>query len=156
MAPAPSRDCLAARDALSARLDGEEPGLGEDELAAHVARCAACRGFAAAIGPLARRLRLAAAVPEPGLVTVVVQRLEAERRARRRNALLRAAAVALALAAVPVGTIAVSQHPVVHPTHAPSPCTAHLARPRPRRWTERDRSSRALAHAPQLEGRRRK
>src|SRR5262245_13996926 len=43
--------CEPFRDALSARLDREDPGMAEDVIDAHLAGCADCRAwFAAAVG----------------------------------------------------------------------------------------------------------
>jgi len=45
-------DCSSFRDAISARLDGEEAGLRDEAVDAHLAHCADCRGWAAAAGAL--------------------------------------------------------------------------------------------------------
>jgi predicted anti-sigma-YlaC factor YlaD len=45
-------DCSSFRDAISARLDGEEAGLPDEGVDAHLAHCADCRGWAAAAGAL--------------------------------------------------------------------------------------------------------
>lgn len=41
--------CRRWRDAISARADGEDPGLDPRLVATHLARCADCRAFAAAV-----------------------------------------------------------------------------------------------------------
>jgi predicted anti-sigma-YlaC factor YlaD len=45
-------DCSSFRDAISARLDGEETGLPDDVVDAHLAHCADCRAWGAAAGAL--------------------------------------------------------------------------------------------------------
>lgn len=50
--------CDRVVEGISAHVDGEDPGIDEDELAEHVARCASCRAFAQRAPELARRLRL--------------------------------------------------------------------------------------------------
>src|SRR5215510_2747766 len=45
--------CNRYREALSARLDGEDPGMPQSVIAAHVAGCSDCRAWAAAAGALA-------------------------------------------------------------------------------------------------------
>ena len=46
--------CEQWQDAVSARLDGEDPGIPAGALDAHLATCARCRNFAARIDPLDR------------------------------------------------------------------------------------------------------
>jgi predicted anti-sigma-YlaC factor YlaD len=38
--------CMQIHQAISARLDGEDPGLDEPTVYAHLAGCADCRAFA--------------------------------------------------------------------------------------------------------------
>jgi predicted anti-sigma-YlaC factor YlaD len=59
-------DCDRWRDAISARLDGEDPGIDAALVDAHLERCAACRAFAssAAAARPAQRIGLAAEVPD--------------------------------------------------------------------------------------------
>ena len=45
-------DCSSFRDAISARLDGEEAGLPGEALDAHLATCADCRAWVSAAGAL--------------------------------------------------------------------------------------------------------
>jgi predicted anti-sigma-YlaC factor YlaD len=58
--------CRPVQEAISARIDGEEPGLPLAQVEAHVAGCADCRAFAAAATSLHRRVRVrpAEAVPD--------------------------------------------------------------------------------------------
>jgi predicted anti-sigma-YlaC factor YlaD len=75
-------DCTHARTALSARLDGEDPGLPPDALDAHVATCAACRAWHAQASALHGRLRVAPAPPVPDLSASVLAAIGAEPTAR--------------------------------------------------------------------------
>jgi predicted anti-sigma-YlaC factor YlaD len=45
--------CDIVREALSARLDGEDPGLPEHDIEAHLGGCEGCRAWALAAGALA-------------------------------------------------------------------------------------------------------
>lgn len=56
--------CERWHNAISARADGEDPGIDERLLDAHLARCADCRGFAATSSAPPERLRLAEAMPD--------------------------------------------------------------------------------------------
>jgi predicted anti-sigma-YlaC factor YlaD len=80
--------CSQARLALSARLDGEDPGADAARLTDHLDGCAACRRWLAA----AERLRGAVRVPAaPDLTVAVLARLAADRTAAdRRTAAARA------------------------------------------------------------------
>lgn len=44
--------CERCREALSARMDGEDPGLSDIALDVHLTTCAQCRRFAVAVGAL--------------------------------------------------------------------------------------------------------
>lgn len=59
--------CEEWHDAISARADGEDPGVDERLIDAHLAHCAGCRSFAAAIDGSRRRLTLQPAVAMPDL-----------------------------------------------------------------------------------------
>lgn len=59
--------CERWQDAISARADGEEPGLDERLLDAHLDHCAACRAFEAAVAGTRRRLAVQPAAPMPDL-----------------------------------------------------------------------------------------
>jgi predicted anti-sigma-YlaC factor YlaD len=67
--------CMQIHQAISARLDGEDPGLDEATVYAHLATCADCRAFAHHSETLHRRVRLAPAptVPDltPGILTAI-------------------------------------------------------------------------------------
>lgn len=66
-------DCERSRAAISAALDGEDPGLGEEVVRAHVDSCGACRAFAADAGALHRATRVTPAAPVPDLTDVILQ-----------------------------------------------------------------------------------
>ena len=60
-------DCDRCRTALSAQLDGEDPGLPSAAVETHLARCAGCREFATGASRLHRLARVAPAEPVPDL-----------------------------------------------------------------------------------------
>lgn len=60
------------REALSALIDGEEPGMDRSVLDSHVARCADCRRFAAKSEALDRRLRVRRAEPVPDATEAIL------------------------------------------------------------------------------------
>jgi predicted anti-sigma-YlaC factor YlaD len=51
-------DCDKAREAISARIDGEDPGVPDGALEAHLDECASCRGWQQRAHALTRRARL--------------------------------------------------------------------------------------------------
>ncbi len=57
--------CERWRDAISARLDGEDPGVDPALVDAHLARCADCRAFEAAAGEARRGQRVGTAPTVP-------------------------------------------------------------------------------------------
>lgn len=60
-------DCDVWQAAISARADGEDPGVAERLLDAHLATCGSCRAFAAAIEGSRRRLVVQPAAQMPDL-----------------------------------------------------------------------------------------
>ncbi len=66
---------MQIHQAISARLDGEAPGLDESSVYAHLAGCADCRAFAHDAEALHRSVRLAPApeIPDltPGILTAI-------------------------------------------------------------------------------------
>jgi predicted anti-sigma-YlaC factor YlaD len=58
-------DCDAAREAISALLDGEPAEVERGELKAHLAACAACRSWREDAHEVTRRARLSAAIVRP-------------------------------------------------------------------------------------------
>jgi predicted anti-sigma-YlaC factor YlaD len=65
LTPAHRSDCLRARGALSARLDGPLAALDALRLDVHLGTCADCRGYAADLGAIAALLR-DAPLEQPG------------------------------------------------------------------------------------------
>ena len=67
--------CMQIHQAISARLDGEDPGLDESTVYAHLAGCADCRAFSHRAEALHRSVRLAPApeIPDltPGILTAI-------------------------------------------------------------------------------------
>lgn len=59
--------CDRWREAISAVLDGEDPGVDDRLLEAHVARCAGCRAFSSAAAAAHRANRIAPATAMPDL-----------------------------------------------------------------------------------------
>lgn len=65
-------DCEPFRDALSARLDGEDPGVATAALDEHLAGCPACSAFEARAGALHRTVRVRAAEAVPDLTPAIL------------------------------------------------------------------------------------
>ena len=136
--------CDQVREAISAGLDGEVPGLPLRDTETHLARCAACRQFQARVMAVNPALALEVSRPAP---TELKQALATEwaqsirpvpsfvrrgslgvgRRTPWRRRLQWASALTPALllaVALPLGALS-SPHEV--PSHAQTPCTADLA-----------------------------
>ena len=64
--------CESCRDALSARLDGEDPGISVVDLDTHLAQCGDCRRFSLHLTDLHRVVRVRAAEPVPDLVRSIL------------------------------------------------------------------------------------
>jgi predicted anti-sigma-YlaC factor YlaD len=104
----PGMDCEQVREALSARIDGEDPPAGTGRVDHHLQACPACAGWAARAQDVTRALRLqTVAVPDltasvlAAVATDPHRRNDRRRRSRRtvlRIAVATAAAVQLALA----------------------------------------------------------
>jgi predicted anti-sigma-YlaC factor YlaD len=69
-------DCTDARNAISARLDGEDSPSAPPVLEAHLRTCAECRAFQTSATSMHRRLRLRPAEPVPDLSASIVAALE--------------------------------------------------------------------------------
>ncbi len=96
-------DCQTAREALSASLDGEDPGLKPVRLDQHLAGCPACRRWHEEAAWLNRRARLSPAGADgPDLTEAILARLPLARRRRRRLA-LRIALLVVALTQLGIG-----------------------------------------------------
>jgi predicted anti-sigma-YlaC factor YlaD len=97
----PPSECSRAREAASARLDGELTELEGAHLDAHLLGCADCRRYLAEIAAVARTLR-AAALEQPQVAVFSARR-------RRPVARIHVAAAAVVLAAVTVSSFALGQ-----------------------------------------------
>jgi len=64
--------CDTIREALSARIDGEDPGLGDKALDDHLAGCSACAGWADDLSTLHRMVRVREAEPVPDLSAAIL------------------------------------------------------------------------------------
>ena len=65
-------DCTTYREAISAAIDGEDPGCEMAAVAAHVADCPACRAWANAAGSVTRRARVGVADMVPDLTAAIL------------------------------------------------------------------------------------
>jgi predicted anti-sigma-YlaC factor YlaD len=67
--------CSRFREALSARLDGEDPAVPETRIDGHLATCPDCRRWAAAAGSLPARTEapVAATTPDPGVLAALLE-----------------------------------------------------------------------------------
>ena len=66
-------DCDRAREAISARIDGEDPGLPGNVIQAHLASCAECRHWQQRAHEVTRRARLGGPFLEHDLTAQVLQ-----------------------------------------------------------------------------------
>ncbi|HEX3540253.1 MAG TPA: zf-HC2 domain-containing protein [Acidimicrobiales bacterium] len=73
-------ECTTYREAISAAMDGEDPGCRHAEVAAHLAGCPACQAWAEVAGSLTRRARVGVADVVPDLTTSIVAGVGFERR----------------------------------------------------------------------------
>jgi len=79
-------ECHSAREAISARIDGEDPGLPGSALGAHLANCADCREWQQRAHELTRRARLGGPFLERDLTAQVLAAAPPVRAGRRRFA----------------------------------------------------------------------
>jgi predicted anti-sigma-YlaC factor YlaD len=89
-------DCTRWREAISARLDGEDPGVDPALVDAHVARCAGCRAFADAASDAHRSQRVGTAPDVPDLSRRVRKAVAVADRASR-SSVVRALLVVVAV-----------------------------------------------------------
>lgn len=66
--------CDTIREALSARIDGEDPGLPDEQLALHLRTCSTCETWAEELGALHRMVRVREADPVPDLTAEILAR----------------------------------------------------------------------------------
>jgi predicted anti-sigma-YlaC factor YlaD len=93
--------CEPFREALSARLDGEDPGMADERIDGHVGGCAACQSWSAAVEQVTRAVR-ARSAPAPdltaGILAAVARQQDAGRELARVQAAGRRQALRIALA----------------------------------------------------------
>jgi predicted anti-sigma-YlaC factor YlaD len=65
-------DCLTCREAVSARLDGEDEPVPAARTDAHLASCAACRAWRARVAETSRTLRVRQAPEVPDLTAAIL------------------------------------------------------------------------------------
>ena len=65
------------REALSARIDGEREPAPAEQVDLHLAGCAECAGWHAAMTAATRRLRVRAASPGPDLCATILDAIDA-------------------------------------------------------------------------------
>jgi predicted anti-sigma-YlaC factor YlaD len=79
-------NCEACREAISALLDNEDPGIDPALVQAHLAACAACRTDVTQASRLQRWLRLRPAEPVPDLTPAILARIGPTEPGPRRDA----------------------------------------------------------------------
>lgn len=87
-------ECSVCREALSARLDGEESPVAEADVRRHLAECAECRAWESRAVALSRELRVRAVPRTPDLTASVMRALPAPAVRRWPRVLLGVVAVA--------------------------------------------------------------
>jgi predicted anti-sigma-YlaC factor YlaD len=91
-------ECERARQAISARIDGEDPGLPGDILEAHLAGCAACRSWRQAAHEVTRRVRIGGTFLDHDLTVSVLAAVPAPPPGRPRRVTQRAGLAVVAVA----------------------------------------------------------
>lgn len=109
LTPVPPTECQWAREAVSARLDGELSEFGSARLAAHLRDCAACAAYAFEVSAISTRLRMAP-LERPGIAVAMPSR-------RRPGLQIAAAAAAVLVAAA--SSLALG-HALRSPSRAPA------------------------------------
>jgi predicted anti-sigma-YlaC factor YlaD len=77
-------DCATAREAISATLDGEDPGVPQEALDAHLAACRTCPAWRDSAAAVTRTARLTPAPTTPDVTDRVMPAFKPTRRPRRR------------------------------------------------------------------------
>ena len=91
-------ECDRAREAISARIDGEDSGIPDDVLVAHLAECADCRSWEQRAHVVTRRARLGGAFLDRDLTERVLATVPPAPARRLRGITQRTALVAVAVA----------------------------------------------------------
>lgn len=128
-------ECSTIRQAVSAELDGEDPGVPGAAVAAHLAGCAACTAWRERAADLSRRTRVSGVDPLPDLSQAVLAKVTLPK-PRRRIDLRWQRWLPVALAVVAIGQLAVGLaqlfSPIVgHGAHSagePLPVFGHVER----------------------------
>lgn len=74
------------RDEISARADGEDPGIPDEEIEAHIATCESCRRFAESTEKLRDRLAMVREIDPPDMSRTLISSIG--RHERRRHSVL--------------------------------------------------------------------
>lgn len=109
--------CSEFQVAVSAIVDGEEPGIAPDLVDRHVSRCATCRTFRAELDRWGRPARLDEAPPMPDLSRRVVELNAMADRAGKRGAiraLLAVVAVEVIVLSIPTLVLGEQRSSAVH------------------------------------------
>ena len=91
-------ECDRTREAISARIDGEDPGVPADMVEAHLAVCAACRSWQQRAHAVTRRARLGGPFLDHDLTPRVLAAVPSGPARRRPGLAMRAGLLAVALA----------------------------------------------------------
>lgn len=100
--------CEGWQEAISAYLDGEDPGVALQAIEHHLAGCTSCRAFAASVVDLNRVVRVAPAEEIPDRTTELVRLLTTQRPPGWRRRVLLGARVGLVVVALVQLALAVS------------------------------------------------
>jgi predicted anti-sigma-YlaC factor YlaD len=101
-------ECDRVREAISARIDGEDPGVPDGPVEAHLATCADCRGWQQRAHAMTRRARLGGRFLEQDLTARVLAAIPPEPAGRRRVAWGGGMARRTGLAAVAAAQLAIT------------------------------------------------
>jgi predicted anti-sigma-YlaC factor YlaD len=114
-------DCDSAREAISARIDGEEPGQLASALDDHLTSCPACREWQQRAHVVTRRARLGGSFLDHDLAPALLAAFPAHEAWWRKQPVQRGALLALALAqltiAVPMLFLGHDREAGVHAAH---------------------------------------
>lgn len=120
-------DCSTCREALSARLDGEDEGVPAAEVDAHLETCADCREWQETATSLNRTLRVRAATPVPDLAAAILDAAPPITPPAPRGWLVRTALGGVAVAQLTLGLAQVlGTGSSVHGGHASGLDSSHL------------------------------
>jgi predicted anti-sigma-YlaC factor YlaD len=119
-------ECSRAREAISARIDGEDPGVAGDAIEAHLAACGDCRQWQQRAYTVTRRARLGSWLPgtsfpdhdlTPRLLAAVRPALAGRRRRLGQRAGLTAVALAQLAITVPLLVLGHDHDAGTHAAH---------------------------------------